>query len=164
MGVPPFFQNKSQLFSILACHGHTSQHLNPLFFENVTPLNVRAYFFLEMSFSVTPRWSGLLWVWVALGCFKLLWASFWLLWAALDCYELFGDAFNALSCSALIWAFWAVLGCSGVLWAALGCFGMLLGLVAALGCSGLLWAALGCSGLLWGFRLFGTVLFATLKC
>jgi len=167
MGGPPFFQNKSQLFSILACHGHTSQRLGLLFFENVTPLNVRAYFFLKMSFSVTPRCSGLLWVWLALGCFALLWAGFWLLWVALECYGLLGDAFNALSCSALIWAFWAVLGCSGVLWAALGCFGMLWGLWllwAALGCSGLLWAALGCSGLLWGFRLFGTVLFATLEC
>ena len=145
MGGPPFFQHKSQLFSILAYHGHTSQRLGLLFFENVTPINVRAYFFLKMLFSVTPRCSGLLWAWVALGCFGLLWDGFWLLWAALDCYGLLWGAmlWSALGCSVLICAFWAVLGCSGVLWAALGCFGMLWGLW-------LLWAALGCFGMLWG--------------
>ena len=54
MGGPQFFQNKYQLFSILACHGHTAQRLGQLFSENVTPLSVRAYFFPKMSFSVTP--------------------------------------------------------------------------------------------------------------
>ena len=149
MGGPPFFQNKCQLFSILACHGHTSQRLGLLFFENVTPLNVRAYFFPKISFSVTPRCSGLLWVWVALGCFGVFWAGFWLLLAALDCYRLL---WGALGCSGLLCVDLGFLGCSGLLWGALGCSGLLwhaLGLVAALGCSGLLWAALGCSGLLW---------------
>ena len=142
MGCPPFFQNKSQLFSILACHGHTSQRLGLLFSENVTPLNVWAYFFSKMSFSVTPRCSCLLWVWVALGCFgcsRLAFGYSGLLWTAMGCS---GVLWGALGCSVLIWAFCTVLGCSGLLWVALGCFGMLWGLC-------LLWAALGCSGLLW---------------
>ena len=87
-------------------------------------------------------------LWVALGCFELLCTGFWLLWAALDCYGLLWDA---LGCSGLLCIDLGFLSCSGLLWAALGC-------------SGLLWAALGCSQFLWDFRLFGTVLFATLKC
>ena len=47
----------------------------------------------------------------------------------------------------------AVLGCSGVLWAALGGSGLLL---AAFSCSGRLWGARGGSGLLWvAFSCFG---------
>ena len=51
---PSLSKKKCQLSSILACHGHTSQRLGILFWTNVTPLNVRAYFFLKMSFSGTP--------------------------------------------------------------------------------------------------------------
>ena len=49
MGGPPFFQNKSQLFSILACHGHTSQRLSILFSENVTPLSVWTNFVSDLD-------------------------------------------------------------------------------------------------------------------
>ena len=49
MGGPRFFQNKSQLFSILAFHGHTSQRLNILFSENVTPLSVWTNFVSDLD-------------------------------------------------------------------------------------------------------------------
>ena len=49
MGGPPFLKNKSQLFSILACHAHTSQRLSILFSENVTPLSVRTSFVSDLD-------------------------------------------------------------------------------------------------------------------
>ena len=110
-----------------------------------------------MSFSVTPRCSGLLCAWLALGCFGLLLASFWLLWTALDCYGLLWDT---LGRSGLLCVDLSFLGCSELLWAALSCSGLLWHasrLMAALACSGMLWAALGCSALFWvalGFQTF----------
>ena len=49
MGGPPFFQNKSQLFLILACHGHTSQRLSIPFSENVTPLSLWTNFVSDLD-------------------------------------------------------------------------------------------------------------------
>ena len=54
MGGPPFFQNKSQLFSIGACHGHTSQRLSILFSENVTPLSVWTNFVSDLDQQCPP--------------------------------------------------------------------------------------------------------------
>ena len=54
MGGPPFFENKSQLFSILACHGHTSQRLSILFSDNVTPLSVWTSIFKDWDQQCSP--------------------------------------------------------------------------------------------------------------
>ena len=53
MGGPQSF--KSQLLSILACHGHTSQHLRILVSTSIKALSVVAYFFPTMSFSIPHR-------------------------------------------------------------------------------------------------------------
>ena len=118
-----FPKQVSTLFDFGMSWSHLSA-FGPTFFENVTPLNVRAYFFPKMSFSVTPRCSGLLWVLVSLGCFGCSGLAFGysgLLWTAMGCS---GVLWDDLGCSVLIWAFWAGMGCFGLLWVVLGCFGV----------------------------------------
>ena len=47
-----FSPTTSQLFSILACHGHTSQPFGLLCSTNVTTIGVLTYFCSNMSFSI----------------------------------------------------------------------------------------------------------------
>ena len=49
MGDLSSFTDKSELFSILACHGYTSQRLSILFSENVTPLSVWTNFVSDLD-------------------------------------------------------------------------------------------------------------------
>ena len=53
MRCPSFSFKQFQLYSILACHGHTSQRLSILLLANVTPLNVWTYFFQKKTDALT---------------------------------------------------------------------------------------------------------------